>query len=77
MKTLIEQIVSAMCEHGFMCGILGDVSPEFQAEQVLDLLDLRDSQLRTWLLDNHYNITAIGQEANWQAAYAMVQWAKA
>ena len=51
------EIVAAMCKHGFMNGWFGDVSEEFQAEQVQLLNNLSEREYAAWIDRNKFNLT--------------------
>ena len=51
-----KEIVSAMCEHDLMNGWFGDVSPEFQRQQVEWLNAMTLQEWRVWLDRNRYNL---------------------
>lgn len=51
-----KEIVAAMCEHGFMNGFFGDVSPEFQAFQVDCLEAMPHAEWRRWVENNRGNL---------------------
>lgn len=51
------KIVAAMCKHGFMNGWFGDVSEEFQAEQVEWLDNMSDKEYAAWIDRNKFNLT--------------------
>jgi hypothetical protein len=49
-------IVSSLCDHDFMCGYLGDTSPEFQEDAVSELEMLSSADLACWLQGHRYNL---------------------